>query len=216
MRPFLKTFAFLALTLTLLPLQCVARSPELARFYHMCLVRIVGLKITRKGTPQKMMLISNHTSWLDIVVLGSVMPLSFIAKSEVRGWFLFGLLARLQNTIFVTRNDPRKSLETITEIKATTCPLVLFAEGTTSDGTRILPLNATLTQSPAQPVMINYADKSTAWIGEMTLLPHIWAMFKKRKIEVTIHFHTPLEGERKTITREAEAQIRQSHEKYQI
>ena len=79
----------------------------LPMLFHRCVAKIIGLRVTVIGAPsadRPMLILSNHVSWLDIVAIGSLMPLAFIAKSEVQQWPLFGLMARLQRSIFVDRN----------------------------------------------------------------------------------------------------------------
>ena len=146
---------FLLLTLTLIPFQWVALrlnkswGARLPRFYHATLCRLIGIRVHVSGTPLKgdkpVLLAANHTSWLDIPILSSVVPCSFVAKSEVGSWPFFGLLARLQRTVFVERQRRHQTAEhrdRLYERLADGDTLVLFPEGTSGDGNKVLPFNS--------------------------------------------------------------------------
>lgn len=196
-----------------LPAQWLALrlAPPLARWmpviFHRYLLFVLGVKVERHGVPdqrQPLLIASNHLSWLDILVISSLRPVSFIAKSEVGEWPLFGTLARLQRSIFVERARRGKTGEvnrSIAERLTNGDALVLFAEGTTSDGTRVLPFRSALigaaqavsnegshgkdtALSFIQPLNIAYprigglpigrADHPLiAWHGDMDLVPHL-------------------------------------------
>ena len=92
-------------------------------------------------------MISNHTSWLDITVISTLAPVSFIAKREVASWPLFGTFARLQRSIFIDRTRRKGAAEANREIAERLAggdAIILFAEGTTSDGNRVLPFRSSL------------------------------------------------------------------------
>ena len=119
--------------------------------YHRLACFALGMKVSTKGhlaTDKGSVLITaNHASWLDIVILGQSTPLSFIAKSEVAGWPVFGYLAKLQRTIFVNRtrrSETGKVAKAIAERMAQGDAMVLFPEGTSSDGNRVLPFRSAL------------------------------------------------------------------------
>jgi lyso-ornithine lipid O-acyltransferase len=118
--------------------------------FHRAVAWIIDLRVKVEGVPsphRPMLILSNHVSWLDIVALGTIMPLSFVAKSEVQNWPLFGLLAKLQRSIFIER-ERRSSTKEQNDLIASRLqegdPIVLFAESTTSDGNRILPFRSAL------------------------------------------------------------------------
>ena len=147
---------FAMLTLPLMPVQALLRrtAPRLARrlphWYHRQVCRLIGVRLTIEGAVERgrpVLLVANHTSWLDIPVLSAVTPLSFIAKSEVGGWPFIGTLARLQGTVFVDRARRHSVGGTASEMAkrlAGNDAMVLFAEGTSSDGNRVLPLRSSL------------------------------------------------------------------------
>lgn len=147
---------FAGLTLPLMPVQAALKrfAPSVARtfpyWYHRKVCRILGVRIHLHGQVERdsaVLLVANHTSWLDIPVLSAVAPLSFVAKQEVSGWPLIGMLARLQNTVFVDRTR-RTSVTgtagTISERLGRGDTIVLFAEGTSTDGNRVLPFRSSL------------------------------------------------------------------------
>src|SRR5690606_12850271 len=115
------------------------------RLWHRLVLRLVGMRVHVHGAPasaRPLLIASNHVSWTDIMALGATTDVHFIAKAEVAGWPVFGRLAKLQRTLFVDRARPRKAGEqagAIAERLANGEPMVLFAEGTTSDGNGVLP-----------------------------------------------------------------------------
>jgi len=118
--------------------------------FHRIACALIGLAIHESGTRPRdvpALILSNHSSWIDIVALSALAPVSFVAKSEIAGWPVFGTLARLQRSIFVDRNNRRATGE-IAQTMARRLGrgewIVLFAEGTTSDGNRVLPFKAPL------------------------------------------------------------------------
>jgi lyso-ornithine lipid O-acyltransferase len=187
--------------------------------YHRLCCRILGIRINVVGqrsavTPT--LYIANHSSYLDIPVLGTLVPGSFIAKSEVGSWPLFGLLAKLQRTVFVDRAARTKTHEQRDSIAGRLQAggnLVLFPEGTSSDGNRTLPFKTALfsvastrigdSQLTVQPVSIaathldgmplgHHWRSLYAWFGDMELPPHLWRLVQAGKLDVTVEFHEPV------------------------
>lgn len=228
----LRALAFLTLTLALAPFQFVfSYIPGLRhlipRFFHRSLMRIFNVDVRVSGTPPVpgTLLVSNHLSWFDIVTIGSLSNVSFVAKKEVKSWPLFGQLAHLQRTVFVDRRPGRHTSQTSNELASRLAEgdrLVLFAEGTTTDGTRLLPFKSSLfaaveraVHAPrktrfgsavtVQPMTIYYSEVHNlvmgrrqrgkyAWIGDEALLPHLIFMLKTPPLVIDIVFHAPLEG----------------------
>jgi 1-acyl-sn-glycerol-3-phosphate acyltransferase len=242
-------FVLTAMTLLLWPLQnlAMARGWKLARrlphWWHVVACKITGLRVTVKGRPSAdhpLLIAANHQSWADIIVMGRIMPLSFIAKAEVREWPAFGLLARLQRTVFVERGDRRRTGEqadAIAERLNQGDVMVLFAEGTTSDGNEVLPFRtalfgaaqAALRQADThavrvQPVSIAYTAANglplgrlfrplVAWPGDVPLGPHLLAFLREGAIDAEVTFGEPLlfdaASDRKLVARTAEARVAQ-------
>jgi 1-acyl-sn-glycerol-3-phosphate acyltransferase len=147
---------FMAFTLPLMPVQALLLRtwPKGARrfphWYHRQVVRLLGIRLTVEGNVEQgmpVLLVANHTSWLDIPVLSAVAPVSFVAKKEVDSWPFVAWLARLQRSVYVDRNRRAGVGDTATEMAtrlASGDALVLFAEGTSSDGNRVLPFKTSL------------------------------------------------------------------------
>jgi len=215
---------YLGLTLPLMPVQAALvalRSPlaaALPRAYHRLVLRILGIRLEVAGEPsaaRPTLFVSNHSSYLDVEVLGSLLPVSFVAKSEVGGWPLFGWLARLQRTVFVERRRDRagRGRDDMAARLLAGDSLVLFAEGTSSDGNRVLPFRTALFAVAAlepdgrplvvQPVSVTavrldgmplgYAGRALyAWYGDMDLAPHLWDAVRAGDLGVRVEFHQPV------------------------
>ncbi|MCA3554358.1 1-acyl-sn-glycerol-3-phosphate acyltransferase [Aestuariivirga sp.] len=232
---------FGVLTLPLMALQQLfvwlwpGMAKALPLHYHRLVCRMLGVRVEVVGRlPEQgpLLVAANHVSWLDIVVLSAVAPVSFIAKKEVAGWPFFGSLARLQRTVFVNR-DRRHATggardEMRERLKAGDI-LVLFAEGTSGDGRSVLPFKSSFfgaAEIPGvvvQPVTLAYCGHrnlpmnrrllpSYAWYGDMELIPHLLGAVSSGPIEVKIICHKPLspsgELNRKALARHAEEEVR--------
>jgi 1-acyl-sn-glycerol-3-phosphate acyltransferase len=216
---------FLLVTLILIPFQWLLltlRLPARRTFpyrYHRMVAHLFGIRVRVVGTPPQgaTLILANHSSWLDIVTFSTVIPLSFIAKSEVGTWPFFGTLARLQRTVFVTRarrSETGQARDAIAERLKEGDVLVLFPEGTSSDGNVVLPFKSALLGAaeavlpnggrvPVQPVSSAYVAREGipmgrenrplyAWYGEMELVPHLWEALKSGPLDVVMQFHEPL------------------------
>ena len=193
--------------------------------YQRFLSRLFGIRVTIIGKPVQdrgVLMVSNHTSYLDILALGGIARVSFVAKSEVASWPLFGTFARLQRTVFVERERRSKTGESRDQIRDRLLEgdaLVLFPEGTSNDGNRVLPFKSALMGAaesqvgtdaqgkpvyvPVQPVSITYVGLHGipmgrenrplyAWYGDMELVDHLWEGLKTGPVDVIIQFHEPL------------------------
>lgn len=208
------------LVLTPLQLLGIYLIPPLARiipvFFHRCILKLFGVKLHIEGNLEKgrpLLIAANHLSWLDIVVMSAVAPVSFVAKIEMAKWPLFGQLAWLQRTIFVQRQERRKSAEQASEIAnrmAKRETMVLFPEATTTDGLRLIPFKTALFEAVklalieskveeayVQPVAICYthlhglrlglADMPhVAWPGEVGIGEHLLPLVGKGALDVTV------------------------------
>lgn len=190
------------------------------RFYHRSCLRLLGLSVTVKGKAvedRPILFIANHSSYLDIPILSSQLAVSFVAKSEVGSWPIFGLLARLQRTVFVDRQARHKADEQRDSISGRLQAgdsLILFPEGTSSDGNRTLPFKTALfavasTRIGDQPLTVQPVSVTAthmdslplghtwralyAWYGDMELPPHLWQLLcLGARINVTVEFHPPV------------------------
>jgi 1-acyl-sn-glycerol-3-phosphate acyltransferase len=210
-------------TVSLVPVQLIGLALHcqwtgtLPVFYHRFCCRILGFRIRVIGTPSSrrpVLFAANHVSYTDITVLGSVIPGSFIAKAEVADWPFFGWLAKLQRSVFVDRQARNTAIQrdAIGDRLASGDALILFAEGTSGDGNRVLPFKSALFGaaqrgkgvSPVivQPVSLAYTRLDGmpigrlyrpffAWYGAADLAPHMWSMVGLGTVEVVVEFHPP-------------------------
>jgi lyso-ornithine lipid O-acyltransferase len=187
--------------------------------------RVVGIRITTRGPmPQSGLLVCNHLSYLDVIVLSSIQPCVFVAKRDVAAWPLFGWLARAAGTIFVDRERRLASADVVDLVRQAVAGgalVVLFPEGTSSDGSTVLPFKSALLESavqlrcPVAAASIKYAlddgsveDEVCYW-RDMTFGPHVLNLFFKREIRSTCSFSIPKirSGDRKQIAQELHGEV---------
>ena len=207
---------FLPIQMVALPLNRSA-AKRLPLLYHRMCCRLFGIQVQSHGLASRdhpVLFVANHTSYLDIVILGSLVPGSFVAKAEIAGWPFFGFLAKLQRTVFIDRRGS-KAADHRDEIGARLAAgddLILFPEGTSGDGNRILPFKSALFSVAerqvrgrpimVQPVSIAYSHIDGlpigrewrpyfAWYGDMGLTRHIRTMIAMGKLTVQVAFHPP-------------------------
>jgi 1-acyl-sn-glycerol-3-phosphate acyltransferase len=220
---------FALVTLPLMPLQwlAVATKSALRRripvYYHRFLCRLLGIRVRRTGAPvdaRPLLIVANHSSWLDISIISAQAPVVFVAKSEIARWPFFGLLAKLQRTVFVERDRRHKTGEVnaaIAQRLADGDPVLLFGEGTAGDGNRVLPFRSALIGAARdalaaaehvreiwiQPLSIAYVSQHgiplgrhlrprAAWYGKMKLVPHIGAIARAGAIDVAVTWGEPI------------------------
>jgi lyso-ornithine lipid O-acyltransferase len=214
-------------------------------FYHGIVRFLLGVRIRVLGKrmrEQPLLIVSNHVSWLDISVITALAPVVFVAKREVASWPVFGLLAKLQRSIFVDRSRRQKTTEVNAEIAqrlAEGDPVVLFGEGTSSDGNRVLPFRTALIGAARdaladaehvqrvwiQPLSIAYTRLQglplgrqhrplIAWYGGAPLWPHLLGISRRGGIDVVVSWGEPIAfdeaSERKSIARSLEVAVRRS------
>ncbi len=226
----LRFAAFVGWTLVLLPpfmvLRLVApsRSADYVRFYWRVVTRLIGFAVVVRGAPLEragpVLFVANHASYLDIIVLGSLVRGYFIAKGEVAGWPGFGFLARISHTVFVDRR-PGATARERDQVRGRIDhgdSLILFPEGTSNDGNRVLPFKSALlsvaegavvgpdgTPGPmaVQPVSIAYTCLDGlpmsralrpffAWYGDMTLAGHLLGALGLGRLTIEVEFHPPV------------------------
>jgi 1-acyl-sn-glycerol-3-phosphate acyltransferase len=220
----LRVMGFFGLILALTPPHCVyvvcrgSNRYKWPLIFHRMLMKLLGFRVRVHGAMAEtspVLFVANHASYLDIPVLGAIIPAAFVAKAEVANWPLFGILAKLQNTVFIERRvartlDHKEGLQARMEQGQS---LILFPEGTSSDGLQVLPfrsgLFAAVEQSGSslarlvQPVSICCTALDDlpitrawrpyyAWFGDMTLVGHLWAVFKLGRFTVDVVFHPPV------------------------
>lgn len=204
----------------------------LPRLWHKMICRAFRIQVEVAGAPvtdRQALYVSNHVSYLDIPAISCVLPVSFVAKADVEGWPLFGLLAKLQQTVFISRSRQRLHEEkaAFEKILKSGRSLVIFPEGTSSDGAQVLafksslfsvvpdgglsdsmvvqPFTVELVGTDERKIITQKDRDNYAWYGDMTLMPHFWHFAKLRGAKVKLHFHAPVkvkEGEnRKELAR---------------
>jgi 1-acyl-sn-glycerol-3-phosphate acyltransferase len=238
-----------ATTLALLPFQwCAVRFGLPARrripmLYHRFVCVVLGVRIRVSGRrldEHPLLIVANHASWLDISVITAVAPVVFVAKREIAGWPLFGLLAKLQRSVFVDRTRRQHTREVNREIArrlAEGDPVVLFGEGTASDGNRVLPFRTALIGSAGdalahaggaqrvwiQPLSLAYTGLQglpmgrqhrpvAAWYGNLALVPHLLRIARRGGLDVVVSWGEPIaydeSSERKRIAKSLETAVR--------
>jgi 1-acyl-sn-glycerol-3-phosphate acyltransferase len=230
-------------SLVLLPLQCLCLYFDwrlrryLPRIWHRVVCFWFGIRIHIHGrleSRRPLMLASNHSSWIDILVLSAIADVAFIAKSEVRDWPIFGLFARLQKSVFIEREQKRKTGDQVNEIADRMAGgeiMVLFPEGTTSDGNRLLDVKSSLFGAAAaalpkapegivnvQPVAVAYTKvygvpmgryyrPVAAWPGDIELLPHLKGILACGAIDVDVSFGEAVEYRADTNRKQVSATV---------
>jgi 1-acyl-sn-glycerol-3-phosphate acyltransferase len=229
LRGVFRLVSYLLLTIIALPFHLIALALRvrpvvrwLPVFYHRMVCVILGIKVKvngRRSTVMPTLFVCNHVSYLDIEVLGSRIPGCFVAKAEVATWPFFSTLAKAQRTIFVDRRSSKtnNSRDEMLKRLDTGDNLMLFPEGTSSDGTRVLPFRSALfavaqlrrEDKPiiVQPVAISYTRLDGiplgrywrplfAWFGDLDLVPHLWQMVCLGETEAVVTFFPPVDIDR--------------------
>ncbi|MFC3124879.1 lysophospholipid acyltransferase family protein [Pseudoroseomonas globiformis] len=215
--------------LLLLPGQSKRHFPQ---FYHRVMCGLIGLKIQVIGQASRsrpVLFLCNHASWLDIMVLGSVLEGAFVSKAEVGEWPLIRTVARLGRTVFVSRSRGRTGQEAIAmrDRLRQGENLILFPEGTSNDGTRVLPFRSSFlgvadAAVSVQPVSVAYdrlgalpagrRDRPVfAWYGDMEMGRHFWQLACRPGGRVTVLLHEAVPPnafrDRKALTRAVERTV---------
>jgi 1-acyl-sn-glycerol-3-phosphate acyltransferase len=169
-----------------------------------------GIHLKVLGQPAiagPMLLVANHISWLDIVVMHAARHCRFVSKSDVQRWPLIGTLASGCDTLFIERTNRRDAMRVVrdmTQALQNGDVVAIFPEGTTSDGLSLLPFHANLIQAaiaadaPVQPMAMKFIDRQSGqislapcYIGDDTLLGSVWRTLNSEGIEAVVHFGEP-------------------------
>jgi 1-acyl-sn-glycerol-3-phosphate acyltransferase len=170
------------------------------------------------------LIVSNHVSYLDILAYSAAVPCVFISKADVADWPIFGRYARWAGSVFVRRHDKLDIARANASVSASLnsgVPVVLFPEGTTTDGGQVLRFHSTMLQPaidagmPITPCSIRYEledgdpGQEICWWGDMTLLPHVWNLLSKKSIRARIVFSEPIAArqDRKELSQILHAQV---------
>ena len=193
----------------------IKRVTKISRLWGWGISKIIGMRIRVYGDPGKIeggIIVANHQSYLDIIAHASVFPIRFAPKSEIASWPLLGWVLAISRPIWVDRESKQSSHKTLAEYRETLehgVNLIVYPEGTSSDGIGILPFKSTPFEAVSSgnhkihPVLIRYIQKpgepTLCWYGDMTLLPHCWYILGRPSINVEIHMLEPIlpEGRRR-------------------
>ena len=213
-----------------------------AGLWHRTMCRILGVEIRIRGDfghRGPVLYAANHISWLDIIILGGKLEnASFVAKAEMAGWGLLGALCGLHKTIFVNRmrrTDTKRQADRLTSRVAEGHSLILFPEGTSTDGVRVETFKSSLFSVAEradeashhtlviQPVTLAYTEMNglpivrsqkplVAWLGDVELFEHLRQFMGLARTVATIEFHEPITlaeaGSRKELARYCEHEVR--------
>jgi len=171
------------------------------------LLRIWDIELEVRGKPVLLgpaLLVCNHISWLDIVVIHATRHCRFVSKSELREWPLIGTLATGAGTLYIERENRKDAVRMVKEMARALIEgdvLAVFPEGTTGDGFDMLPFHANLIQSaidanaPVQPLALQFVDAQTneislaaRFIGDDTLVGSIWSTLNSRGLKAVVQF----------------------------
>lgn len=184
--------------------------PAMVQWWYRRMARVLGIRVETSGTiASRCLLVSNHITWLDVILLGSQGDVGFLSKSEVRDWPLVGWMAGVfESTLFIERGAHQVGTVTA-EIGARLTrgyPLVIFPEGTTTDGAGVVrfypPLFAIAMQPGlrVQPVAISYRsgdqpppDLSIAYTGNQTLIANLWLVLRHPGLVARVQFLAPIQ-----------------------
>jgi lyso-ornithine lipid O-acyltransferase len=211
----------------------------IASNYYRVLCAILRIRVQIDGKPVRgraVLFVSNHVSWADIVVIGSIAPVAFVAKREVASWPMVGVTARLQRTVFVDRTRRHQTADAVKQIVerlAGGTSVVLFAEGTSSDGNRVLPFRSALVGAVReaaargdiviQPMSICYTGQHgipmgrqhrplVAWYGDLDFMPHIRDFIARGVVDAVVSYAEPIPADagadRKAMAKDLERTVR--------
>jgi 1-acyl-sn-glycerol-3-phosphate acyltransferase len=228
LRIFVHLLGGVATTTLVFPAAGRGRRTALTRGWSAALLRMAGIGWEVKGdlpAHGNVLVVANHVSWLDIVVLNAVCPMRFVSKAEVARWPLAGSLVRGAGTLFIERSRPRDTHRVTERIRAALAAgdiVAVFPEGTTSAGATLLPFKSSLLQAAVDagarvvPVALRYRQRdgrpatALAYTGDDTFLHSFWRMCAARDVTVEVHALPPLPtpgSDRRALARAAEAAI---------
>jgi len=166
-------------------------------------LRVLGQPVARGPA----LMVANHISWLDILVIHAARHCRFVSKSDIRDWPLVGMLATGAGTLYIERSRRKDALRMVKDMADAMTRgdvVAVFPEGTTSDGRELLPFHANLIQAaieagaPVQAMSLQFIDARTGqisfapcYIGDDTLIGSMWRTLKARRIEAVVHFGEP-------------------------
>ncbi len=171
------------------------------------LLAVLGVELQVRGRPPAagpVLLVANHLSWLDIMVMNAASPARFVSKSDVKHWPLLGPLVSASGTLFIERENRRDAMRVVHHMADTLRlgdVVAVFPEGTTGDGRALLPFHANLLQAaisapaPAQPVALTYLDPRSGlpsdaplYVGDTTLVASVWRTLSAGGVRAVVDY----------------------------
>ncbi len=186
----------------------------LVREWSRQMLAIMGITLVARGTPPAsgpLLLVANHISWLDILVMDAAHPARFVSKADVKQWPVLGALITGAGTLYIERASRRDAMRVVHQMAAALTAgdtLAVFPEGTTHDGRTLLPFHANLIQAaisahaPALPVALQYLDTASGavsdaplFVGDTTLLQSVWRTLRADGLQACVHFGEPQQAD---------------------
>lgn len=242
----LKLTLFALLTFCVIPLQLIIMffhkgklAYILPYLWHNIVRRAFLIHLEVIGSPvnkRQTIYVSNHVSYLDIPLIGSVLKASFVAKKDVSSWPVFGFLSKLQQTAFISRErkDAQNVAGSLTHMLDEGKNLIIFPEGTSTEGVEVHPFKSSLfsiivknndkdiliqpftlhiTHIEGKPPKTQKERDIYAWHLNMddSLAAHLWRFLKHRGAKITLQFHAPIHAneysDRKTLAKECHSTV---------
>ncbi len=179
----------------------------LVREWSRQMLGILGVQLVVRGTPPErgpMLLVANHLSWLDILVMDAAHPARFVSKADVKHWPVLGALITGAGTLYIERESRRDAMRVVHQMAAALQArdtVAVFPEGTTGDGRELLPFHANLIQAaisahaPVMPVALDFVDAASGqrsdaplFVGDTTLLQSIWSTLRAVGVQAVVHY----------------------------
>jgi len=191
-----------------------AQTQLVVREWSRGMLRIMGVELVVRGevpTHGPLLVVANHLSWLDILVMNAAHPSRFVSKADVQRWPLLGSLITGAGTLYIERSSRRDALRMVRDMADAMKEgdvVAVFPEGTTSDGRELLPFHANLIQSaiaaevPVQPMSLCFVDTRSGemtlapcYIGDDTLVGSVWRTLTAGPITAVVNFGEPQQAE---------------------
>ena len=159
------------------------------------------LSAASQPIPPACLVVANHVSWLDVLVIDALCPATFVCKSDARQWPVLGWLIERDQALFLVRGSAKQAWRAIPAIVGRLSAgnrVALFPEGTTGDSTCVLPFRAALLQAavdcgaPVQPIALSYSSPAAAFVGETSLWQSLCAVTSAAGLEVRIEICAPI------------------------
>lgn len=186
----------------------------LVREWTRQMLDILGVTLQVRGTPPAhgpLLVVANHISWLDILVMNAARPSHFVSKADVKAWPVIGALVTGAGTLYIERESRRDAMRVVHKMAEHLRGgdiLSVFPEGTTGDGQTLLPFHANLIQAaiaaeaPVLPVGLGYVDverggrhDAPLFIGDTTLLQSLWNTLRATGVQAVVHYGEPQRAE---------------------